>query len=410
MDRRHDALLLVLPTLEYGGMEVQLLTLARAFRSDGGRVAFLAGPGPLEPEAAALGRLESVDWPGTPRVESAALARSMTGPDTAAVLQADPATIHLLGSLAMRGRVHLCLHNRPGTFEEWFAPSVLDRFHAFLPSLHATRRVGVSASNAGFATAHARAFGLSAEAVRPWLPGVDYPQRQSDVSAGPIRTVGVVCRLSGEKLAVVEAGALLVAAGREAGEDVRLEVHGGGPAERLARQVVEERVGPHHRFHGPTGRPLEVIEGMDVVVNAGRTAIEGLVLGRRVVTFAADRRASSPLGAPVSPERYARLRDANFLWPADQPVTADAVWREVRGADASEIRSVRDRARRELSAASLLRGHIAALAGTEVTATPPPSLTEALLDQIALLDDARAAAEALADALWAERRAGEPGA
>jgi hypothetical protein len=406
MGGRHDALLLVLPTLEHGGMELQLLTLARAFRAAGGRATFLAGAGPLEAAARSIGVVELVDWAGTPRVETARLARSLSGPDTAAVLQADPATLHVLPSLAVACRVHLCLHNRPGTFEEWFAPAVLERFRALVPALYASGRVGISVSREAYAASHAHDFGIPRHAVKPWLPGVEYRPGQSAISAGPISRIGVVSRLSEEKLPVVEAGARLVAAGRSAGADVTLELYGEGPAEERVRRVVDERVGGHARFHGPTDRPQDVIEPLDVVVNAGRAAIEGLVLGRRVVTFSSDPRAISPLGGMVTPTRFETLRNTNFLWPADELIAPEAVWNEVRHADRSSVRAVRDRARRELSADSVLRGHLATLAGTEATAEVSPELLEAVLDQMAMLDDARAAAEAVADALWAEHRAG----
>lgn len=400
---RHDALLLVSPALSYGGMELQLLTLARAFRAAGGRVAFLAGAGPLEQAARELGPLERVDWQSTPRIDTVRLARAMTGPDTVAVLPADPATLHLVGSLAAAGRVHLCLHNPAGTFEEWFAPAVLARFRELVPALYASGRVGISASSAPHAAAHADAFGLPRGAITPWLPGVEHLRGQRNVSFGPIRSVGVVSRLSQEKLPLIEAGARLVATGRAGGEPVTLEIYGEGPAEERARRIVQEWVGQHHRFHGPTGRPLEAMEPLDVVVNAGRTAIEGLVLGRRIVTYAFDRRAASPLGGMVTPARYAALRDSNFVWPADQPIAAEAVWAEVRHADEPSVRAVRDRAREELSPKAVLRGHLATLADTEVSVAIPPMLVEALLDQTALLDDARQQAQEIADALWAEK-------
>lgn len=406
MSREHHSLLLVLPSLGYGGMELQLLTLARAFSARGGRVAFLAGSGPLESVAIEIGDLERVDWQRTRRVETARRARSLIGPETAAVLQADPSTVHLLGSLACMGRVHICLHNRPGTFEEWLHPAVLERLRALVPPLARSRRVGFTASSTEFASAHARAFGLAPGTIKAWLPGVDYPPEQDQLSVGAVRNVGVICRLSKEKLPVVEAAATLVAAGRAAGDDVRLEVHGAGPAEDAARDAVDRHLDPRHcRFHGPTDRPLSVIQELDVVVNAGRTAIEGLVLGRRVATFVADRGAWSPLGGVVSPEGFDTLRDSNFLWSVDEPTTPDDVWRTLRQMDVESVRAVRDRARRELSATAVLEGHLAALAHTHVGTAPPPELVEAVLDQAAVLDDERHAAQALADSLWAERNA-----
>jgi hypothetical protein len=181
--------------------------------------------------------------------------------------------------------VHLCLHNRPGTFEHWFNPDVLIRFRRLVPALHASGRVAFTASNTRFAGEHAMALGLPAEAVSPWFPGVTPPPVPAEPPAGPVRVVALVCRLSPEKLPIVRAAADFVAAGLTYGADARLDVHGDGPAERAVRGVLAERLpGDRYRLLGATAQPLEAVAAADTVVNGGRAAIEGLMLGRRVVT------------------------------------------------------------------------------------------------------------------------------
>ncbi len=120
-------LLLISPSLEPGGMERQLLELARASARRGRRAVIFAGEGSLAAEAREIADVELVDW-DRPRVETARRARELAGRDAVSVFQADPKLLHLIAPLAAAGTLHLCLHNRPGTFERWFNPEVLARF------------------------------------------------------------------------------------------------------------------------------------------------------------------------------------------------------------------------------------------------------------------------------------------
>jgi hypothetical protein len=396
-------LLLVSPALDLGGMELQLLELARAATRRGRRAVILAGPGPLEAQARSVAAVEIADW-SRPRLETARRARELAGEGGTAVFQADPALLHLIAPLAAAGAVHLCLHNRPGTFEQWFNPATLERFRRLVPALHASGRVAFSASSMRGVRGHAAGFGLPEEAILPWFPGLDVPTGHDDRSSGPIATVAVVCRLSPEKLPLIAAGAELVAAGRAAGADVRLAVHGGGPSEADARALLAGRLpAGEYRLHGPTDHPLEAIATADVVVNSGRAAIEGLMTGRRVVCSRIAAGAEG-LGPPVLEADFAALKDDNFAWDRP-PLDPRVIWAQLNAMPAETVRGVRDRARRELSADALLETHLAAMARTDAARPPAPALLEGVIELALALDDAHAEVKEIGDRLWLETRA-----
>ena len=395
-------LLLVLPDLGRGGMQLQLLELARAWARVGRRAVLMAPDGPLGDGVRAVADHERVDW-DAPRLETARRARALMGEGGVAVMQADPSLVHLVPSLAATGRLHLCLHNRPDTFEGWFDPAALERFRALLPALVASRRVTFTASNSAFAAEHARRLGLPPELVTGWFPGVDPPPGYDALSSGPVRRVAVVARLSREKLAIVAAGAELVAAGLAAGADVRLELHGDGPGEAEARALLGRAL-PRDRFalHGPTDAPLEAIAAADVAVNGGRAAIEALVTGRRVLVPRIGAGPGGPLGPPVLPGSFAELKERNFTWQ-DGAWEGGPAWDALSAMPAGDVTAVRDRARRELSTRALLEGHLAAIARADGGPEDRGVLLEAVTDLALELEDARVQAQAVADALWAAR-------
>ena len=395
-------LLLVLPDLGRGGMQIQLIELARASAREGRRAVVMAPDGPLGDDVRAVADHERVDW-ARPRLETARRARELMGAGGVAVMQADPALVHLVPSLAATGRLHLCLHNRPGSFEDWFNPAALARLKALLPALVASRRVTFTASSSSHAAEHARRLGLPGELVSGWFPGIDSPPGYDELSAGRVRRVAVVARLSPEKLPIVAAGAELVAAGLAAGDDVRLEIHGGGPGEAVVRRLLERTL-PHDRYElaGPTDAPLRAVAEADVAVNGGRAAIEALVTGRRVLVPRTGPDPGGRLGPPVLPESFADLKERNFIWQA-APWSGPRSWAAVTAMTAEQVETVRDRARRELSGRALLEGHRAAIARTDPGHGGAAVLIEAVADLALELDDARAEAQAVADALWAAR-------
>jgi hypothetical protein len=263
--------------------------------------------------------------------------------------------------------------------------------------------VAFTASNSVFAAEHAQRLGLPPELVSGWFPGVDPPPGHDELSSGPVRRVAVVARLSREKLPIVAAGAELVAAGLAAGADVRLELHGTGPDEAEARALLGRAL-PSDRFalHGPTDAPFERIAGADVTVNGGRAAIEALVTGRRVLVPRLGAGPGGPLGPPVLPGSFADLKERNFTWQ-DDAWEGGPAWEALSAMPAEEVAAVRDRARRELSPRALLEGHRAAIARTDPGHDGSEALIEAVADLALELDDARAEAQAVADALWAAR-------
>ena len=357
--RPPDPRLLIVPSLAYGGMELQMIELARALGRRGGSATIMAADGPLAAQAREVAEVELTDW-SRPREETAGRAAELVRGGVA-VLPADPVLAHLVEPLAAAGLVHLCVHNRPGTFEGWFPPDVLAELLASAPRLHASRRVAFTASSSPNAVAHALGLGLPPGSIRAWFPGVDAPAG-GEVAAGPVRRVAVVTRLSPEKLPILASAALLVAAGLEAGADVVLDVHGEGPAEDATRELLAQHLPPDRfRLLGATPRPLEALADAGAVVNAGRSAIEALLVGRRVVTPLLDPLGRTGVGPPVSPESFADFKERNFVW-SGEPQDPRAVWEEMIAMPGEALRALRECARRELSSEALLDAHLAAMA------------------------------------------------
>ena len=139
-----------------------------------------------------------------------------------------------------------------------------------------------------------------------------------------------------------------------------------------------------------------------MTVNGGRAAIEALVTGRRVLVPRLGAGPGGPLGPPVLPGSFADLKERNFTWQ-DEAWEGGPAWEALSAMPAEEVAAVRDRARRELSPRALLEGHRAAIARTDPGHDASGALIEAVADLALELDDARAEAQAVADALWAAR-------
>jgi putative flippase GtrA len=356
---RPEPRLLILPSLAYGGMERQLIDLARALRERGGRATILAGDGPLADEAREVAEVELIDW-SRPAAETAARAVQLARGAVVA-LPADPLLMHLLEPLAGAAYLHVAVHGRPGALESWFGPHGTQLLGRVVPELYDDGRATFTASSVPNGVEHARRLGLPPGAMPAWLPGVAGVPASAPAT-GPVRRVTVVVRLSPEKLAMVAAGAELVAAGLDAGADVTLDVYGEGPAEDAVRRLLAQRL-PEHRFRllGPATRPLEVAGAADAVVNAGRAAIEALMLGRRVVTPLVGPGGRSGVGPAVRPDNFAVLKERNFVWQ-DEPRDPRRTWEEMTAITADDLRVLSHRARNELSSEALLDGHLAALA------------------------------------------------
>jgi hypothetical protein len=111
---------------------------------------------------------------------------------------------------------------------------------------------------------------------------------------------------------------------------------------------------------------------------------------------------AAALGPPVSAESFPALKELNFVWP-DEPQDPRSVWRAVEAMPAEELRRVREAARRELSPEAVLQGHLSAIGRTNRGRPPGPALLDGVIDLSLALDDAQAAAQRVADGLWAAR-------
>jgi hypothetical protein len=379
-------LLLVLPDFGHGGMQTRFLTLARVCERP---VTVAAEPGALEPrfaECAATLRLE--------RVLEQAPKHDVT------VVSLDPSNVHLLGSLAAGGRLHVCIHNAPGTFEGWFRPSTLARLRTLLLALHASGRVSMSAASERQARLHETDLGLPEGAIEAWPGGVEVAA-DGRVWDGPVRSVGVVSRLSPEKEPLVRAGAELVAAGRALGREVRLEVYGSGPEESCFRELVDATLaGGGWHFHGTVDEPLARPDAPCVLVGAGRANLEALVSGRRVVAACWLRRRDGHLGPAVTADNFSTVAELNFSWGRRDPLAAPEVWRSLEAMSGADIAAVRDLARASYSAGSMHHRLLEIIAAAAGRSEDPRALARGLASDAHALEQELARTRAVADRLW----------
>jgi hypothetical protein len=386
---RSPRLLLVLPDLRHGGMQTRFLTLARVCERRGDRVTVAAGPGPLEARFGACA--DTV--PPEATIEEAAR-------HDVSVVSLDPSNVHLLGGLATTGRLHVCIHNAPGTFDGWFRPSTLERLRPLLRALHASGRVSLSAASERQARFHEEDLGLHAGAIEAWPNGVE-ATGNGRVWSGPVRSVGVVTRLSAEKEPVVRAGAELVAAGRELGRDVALDVYGSGPDERMFRELVDAALpGGGWRFHGAVDEPLGPDGAPQVVVAAGRASLEGLVSGRRVVAACWLRHPRGHVGPAVTAGNFTDVAALSFSWGRNEPLGATDVWRDLEAMSDADVVAVRDLARASYSSDAMYDRLIEIVAPTASGDGDPAALARGLAADARALESELAEVRAIADRLW----------
>jgi hypothetical protein len=348
-------LLLIRHALGYDGGVTRFLSLAETLRRRGGEATILAGRGPLEGRAADSGTLRRVDWTGPTRRELGDLLRREARGHTAALIGCLPQTLPLVPDLAREIPVHLCVHSTPEALEESFRRRrPLSELSRALDSLHASGRVILSAASEAEAREHEERLGLPPASLSAFPNGVA-ARDGARPSAGPIHTVALVSRLSVHKLPHVVAAAELVAAGLDAGREVRLEVHGSGNAEREAIEAIESRLPEGAwRLREATDRPSDAMRGADVVVGGGRTSLEALALGRRVAPAKAAADPRGQLAAPVTPATLDRHVYDNFRWSGRAPVAAADAWATLERQTESSLGLVQERVRHELSDDAML--------------------------------------------------------
>jgi hypothetical protein len=107
----------------------------------------------------------------------------------------------------------------------------------------------------------------------------------------------------------------------------------------------------------------------DAVVATGRAAVEALMAGRRVVAAKSLRDRRGQLGPAITPTTFDAAAADNFSWRTGDPADAGEVWAELEALSAADVTAVRDRARAQLSAESLLERELGIIVGLDAGPT-----------------------------------------
>ncbi len=146
---------------------------------------------------------------------------------------------------------------------------------------------------------------------------------------------------------------------------------------------------------------MQAITGIDVVVNAGRGAVEGLMAGRRVACV----NLSLPdhaLGEAVSSENFARLKHGNFVG-AGPALDAQIVWESLSAMTERQVRQVRDSARSQLSQKALRDTHLKLIGSLSAPQDLSNPFIDATIWQNIKTEEAFWKAKNFADKLWREK-------
>jgi hypothetical protein len=276
------------------------------------------------------------------------------------VLACEPVLLRAVPRLASRVPVLLGLHGRGDPNRLGFGFFGGRRLPQVLAELLATRRVALVATCQVQARTQARQLGLPEQAVLISPNGVPAPAGAARLSAGAVRSIALVCRLTREKLTNVAAAIELTAAGRDAGRNVTLDIYGAGRAAPVVRAMLNRRLpAGAWRMHGPIASPAAAMEGADVVVGTGRASVEALVMGRRVVPAKTIRSSEGQLGPVITMATFDEVAAENFSWRTRAPVAGVEVWRQLESVTPEAVGAVCARARRELTPSAMLARELA---------------------------------------------------
>jgi hypothetical protein len=376
-------ILILRPHLDVGGVETRFLTFAEALSAQGGEVTLLAGPGPLEERAKACASVRPVDFARIGDRDLHALVTEAAAGHTGAMLAAEPMLMRAVPHLAAKLPVVLGLHGRGDRNRLGFGLVGGRRLPEAVAAMAGSGRVALVAAAEAQAEAQARLLGLPAEAVAVSPNAVPSPGGPAAAAHGPVRSLVVLCRLAPDKLHNVAAAIELTAAGRSAGRDVVLHVHGDGAVAPLVRRMLSRRL-PRGAWemHGRTDSSSAVLAGADAVVGTGRAAVEALMLGRRVVPAKTVPDRAGLLGPVITPETFDAAARENFSWRSLAPVPAAEVWAGLERVGEDAVAAVCERARRELQPASMVERELALL---DALGPMTPAAARALADADRLL-------------------------
>jgi hypothetical protein len=378
----YHRILILRHSLALGGVETRLVTLAEAIHSAGGRATVVAGPGPLSERVAACADLRLVDFGALTDGCLKRLVHEASAEHTCAFLACEPRLLRAMPALAARVPVLLGLHGRGDRDRFAFGLAGGRRVPEALRALRASGRVALVSNSSLQARDNARLLGMPDDAVAVSPNCVPVPAGHPEISHGPVRSVALVCRLAHDKLLNVAAAIELVAAGRAASRQVILDVYGSGSARPLVLAMLRRRLSRGSwRMHGATMSPGQAFAAADAVVGTGRTSVEALMAGARVVPAKTLRDRRGQLGPVITPATFDEAASENFGWRTRPSVPAATVWAELEAVPAQQIAAVCARAREELSPQSMLARELDILAALG-PATPRAAAELAAADRL----------------------------
>lgn len=301
-----------------GGMEMQFLDLAREHKRRGGELVTIGDDGPLEDVFSEFGSFVRVPHPFEDQHQNVETILSEITSNSICAIALQSSYFSLIPILSMRSRVLICAHNRPGTFENWLQPQSLSRLGELFRALEADGHLQISASSRSNAERHAESFGLLGDTVQAWYPAIG----ETSIEEPRIRSsdfiIGVVTRLSPEKLLLVEAALVLLDSALSQGANARLNIAGSGGAKSAFEECIERSgLSSHVDFIGESTDPVTTCRGFDVTVANGRVALEALAAGSRLVTVSVEQtdRHDLRLHSVVNLDNVEYLANENFAPP-----------------------------------------------------------------------------------------------
>lgn len=398
-----NALTVVLPDLDLGGVPRVYVDLLRQLVRDGHPCRIIAPDGPLKDEV-----MDSqIAWAPAnwevPRTHSLDALVALLVPQEPTIVIAARQLSHLVPAAAASGPTVYAIHSSfPQKQREWFGARAFEQEVIMLRGLRATGRLKIMTIAQTISKEYAGVLDIPAAELDVLPPTIDTTRFQFDRDPPDLRSVSCVTRLSPEKHLNVAAAVELVRHRLSSGHPCRLDVVGDGPWRGEAERLCADTLPPGaFTFLGATDRPDLALRRCGVAVATGLTAMEAMSIGVRLVMPRRTLDDRGPLGVTMDEGRFSEAAAHSFSGRLADPSPPDVVWHELERLDEATLRALSGLVAQHHSTVT------AASAVVRMTrpwaARPSPSLAAAAR-LIATLQDDLSASQRLADEIWEARQ------